>query len=126
MAVFVQDPESRLAELGVRLSSFFDARRPARLEPAYRVRVNHELFYFADEAERRRFLSAPPRYTGPLTDPVEKIRFVPEPASPRAGHGGVTYYFLSDENRAAFVAEPDSFATPKFHMMMPDSGGRDL
>ena len=122
MAVFVEDPEPRLQEMGAQLESALHSGRPARLASAFRVRVNHELFYFADTLEVRKFLADPPRFCGPLTDPVFEGRFVPEQTSPRLVHENTLYYFPDDETRAIFAAQPDSFATPRFHMMMPDSG----
>ena len=117
----MQDPELRLRELDIRPRSYFDAGRAARLDPTHRVRINHEVYFFADAVEVKRFLADPPRFAGPLTDPVSGLRFVPARTAPRAEHAGVLYYFLSEENRAAFVAAPDTFATPKFHMMLPDT-----
>ena len=108
--------------MGADLESALHSGRPARLEPGHRVRLNHELFYFADTTEVRTFIADPPRYCGAITDPVSLARFVPEQVSPRLVHQGTLFYFLDEETRAAFAAQPDSFATPKFHMMMPDSG----
>lgn len=121
MAVFVEDPDERVRLMGTELESALHSGRPARIEPALRVRVNHELFYFADTTEVRSFLADPPKYCGAITDPVFEGRFVPEQTSPRLVHDGTIYYFPDSETRAIFAAEPDSFATPKFHMMMPDS-----
>jgi len=112
----------RLHEMGAELESALHSGRSARLDAGHRVRVNHELFYFADTTEVRSFLADPPKYCGALTDPVFEGRFVPEPISPRLVHEGTLFYFPDDETRAIFAAHPDSFAAPKFHMMMPDSG----
>lgn len=108
--------------MGADLKSALHSGRPARIEPAFRVRVNHELFYFADTAEVHQFLLDPPKYCGTITDPVFEGRFVPEQTSPRMTYDGTIFYFPDDETRAIFAAHPDSFASPKFHMMMPDSG----
>ena len=106
----MQDPERYLTARGVKLPSALDPARPARLEPAYRVRVNYEIFYFADSTQLRRFQANPLRSCGLLTDPVSRARFRPSPRSPRTTFKGRPYFFQSREDLEVFSAMPDSFA----------------
>lgn len=46
--IFALEPERYLRLRHVELPSALDAGRSARIEPAFRARVNHELYFFAD------------------------------------------------------------------------------
>ena len=117
MAVFVEDPERYLNELGVQVPDFFDSTRTAVLEYGTRSRVNYETFFFADPTEKARFDADPTRYVGLLVDPVNKIRFQPRAQSPRFDYNNRPFFFSSDSTRASFAATPDSFAVAKGRMM---------
>lgn len=106
----MQDPERYLRARGVTLPSALDPMRKARLEPAFRARVNHELYYFADSSLLRRFQADPLRWCGLVTDPVSRMRFRPSTRSPRASFRGRPYFFQSREDLEIFSAMPDSFA----------------
>jgi YHS domain-containing protein len=117
MAVFVEDPERYLNELGVQVPDFFDSTRTAVLDYGTRSRVNYETFFFAEAKEKERFDAEPTRYVGLLVDPVNKIRFHPLAQSPRFDYNNRPFYFSSDSTRALFAATPDSFAVAKGRMM---------
>jgi len=109
-ATFVHDPEHYLTLRRVRLRSELDSTRFARIIPAYRAAVNHELYYFADSALLRRFVTNPLRYCGIVTDPVSKTRFRPTARSPRTVFQGRPYFFQNRMDLEVFAAMPDSFA----------------
>jgi YHS domain-containing protein len=108
--IFAHDPERYLRLRGVRLPSELDAGRPARIDPAYRARVNHEIYYFADSSLLRRFQAAPGRSCGIVTDPVSRRRFRPGGRSPRTDFRGRPYFFENRTDLELFSALPDSFA----------------
>ena len=83
--------------------------RPASLDSTLRVRLNADLYYFADRATRARFLRAPLRWCGALTDPVSLRRFRPTAASPSARVAGRTWRFETAATRAQFLARPAAF-----------------
>jgi hypothetical protein len=116
MAVFVQDPERYLIELGVTVPSLFDSTRDAVLDADHRVRVNHDTFFFADARGKARFLAAPERWAPFLADPVSGETFHPGPRSPRREVGERLYLFAGDSTLALFDAAPDSFAVPHRRM----------
>ena len=84
------------------------------LDTAHRSFVNYETFFFADEADRRRFDADPSASCGILTDPVTKERFRPGSDSPRGTFGGRTYFFLTEANKAAFEKNPEAVALPNY------------
>ena len=108
--IFALEPERYLRLRHVELPSALDPSRPARIEPAFRARVNHELYYFADSALLRRFEADPLRSCGVVTDPVSRRRFRPNARSPRMNHRGRPYFFQSRLDLEVFSALPDSFA----------------
>jgi YHS domain-containing protein len=117
MAVFVEDPERYLNELGVSVPDFFDSTRAAVLDFGTRSRVNYETFFFAERAEKTKFDADPPRYVGFLVDPVNKVRFHPSAKSPRFDYNNRPFFFSSDSTHAQFAATPDSFAVARGRMM---------
>jgi len=119
----VQDPEPYLDARGVELQSFFDGDHPAVLDSEHRARVNFELFYFAIEDERKRFVDNPLAHCGRITDPVTYRRFRPDAGSPRIDYNEQPYFFESGVSSAVFAATPDSFLVPKYKMPMlpPDA-----
>jgi YHS domain-containing protein len=110
----VQDPQIQLRELGLSVADLLDPKTPASLDPAHRSFVNYETFFFADEADKRRFDADPSGSCGILTDPVTKERFRPGSDSPRATFDGRAYYFLSEANKAAFEKNPEAIARPNY------------
>lgn len=108
--IFALDPERYLKLRHVALPSALAGSRPARIEPAFRARVNHELYYFADSSLLRRFEANPLRDCGLVTDPVSRRRFRPSLRSPRMEYRGRPYFFQSRLDLEIFSALPDSFA----------------
>jgi YHS domain-containing protein len=116
----VQDPQIQLQDLGIVVPDALDRRKAAVLDPAHRSFVNYEVFFFADEGDKRRFDADPTGTCGILTDPVTKQRFRPGSDAPRVEFGGRTYFFLTAENKTAFEKSPDAFARPNYdHIEVP-------
>ena len=55
----MQDPQIQLQELGIGVPDMLDNRKAAVLDPAHRSFVDYEVFFFADEADKRRFDADP-------------------------------------------------------------------
>jgi YHS domain-containing protein len=110
---FVQGPERYLNELGIELSCAVDPTRPAMIDTRHRALVNHEAYFFSDDAALRAFVAEPYRYTGRVTDPVSLARFAPTSSSPSRSHGGRLFYFESEETAARFDADRATYGTPK-------------
>ena len=110
----MQDPQIQLLELGLAVPDVLDAARPAVLDAAHRSFVNYETFFFADEADKRRFDADPTASCGVLTDPVTKRRFRPGSDAPRGTYGGRAYVFFDAASKAAFDGTPEAFALPNY------------
>jgi YHS domain-containing protein len=108
----VQGPEQYLVDLGVQLACAVDPSRTAIIDAAHRALVNYEAYFFCDEATMKSFLAEPYRYTGKVTDPVSRERFIPAADSPSRSHGGRLFYFASDQTAAAFDADTVKYGTP--------------
>ena len=106
-----------MARDNLRVPCIVDPTRVARIESKSAVRLNWEVFFFADEAAQERFHRDPLRWCGALTDPVTLQRFVPEASSPQADHAGQTYYFASAETRATFGTDPKKYAPVPHYMI---------
>lgn len=96
------------------IADLIDPTRPAVLDAAHRSFVNYETFFFADDADKRRFDADPTASCGIVTDPVTKQRFRPAADSPRTQFDGRAYLFLNEENKAAFEKMPDTYARPNY------------
>jgi YHS domain-containing protein len=112
--VFVQDPQIQLLDLGIPIQDAVDPSRPAVLDPGHRSFVDYETYFFADEADKRRFDADPSASCGILTDPVSKLRFRPGSNSPRMQFAGRTYIFFNEANKATFEKAPEAFARPNY------------
>jgi len=110
----VQDPQIQLRELGIALPDALDPSRSAVLDAEHRSFVGYETYFFADEADKRRFDADPTGSCGILTDPVTKQRFRPGSDPPRSEYGGRTYFFFDPESRETFEKAPDAFARPNY------------
>lgn len=110
----MQDPQIQLQELGLAIPDLLDPSKSAVLDPAHRSFVNYESFFFADEADKRRFDADPSAACGILTDPVTKERFRPGSASPRTTFGGRAYYFLTEASKLVFEKNPEAVALPNY------------
>jgi YHS domain-containing protein len=109
----VKDPEPYLHRQGVALACPVRRRQPARIEPVFRIYVNHEVYYVSDVAALRQFRRDPLRYCGLVTDPVSRQRFRPGATSPHLDYRGRRYYFQDGLNLRTFQALPESFAERK-------------
>lgn len=101
----MQGPEKYLNELGVRIPCAVDPARPAILDAAHRAFVNYEVYFFSNDANMNKFIAAPYKYTGRVTDPVTRERFVPTADSPRRSYGGRLFYFASAQTATTFDAD---------------------
>jgi YHS domain-containing protein len=110
----VQDPQIQLQELGLKVPDAIVPARTAVLDTAHRSFVNYETFFFADEADKRRFDADPTASCGILTDPVTKKRFRPGSDSPRTAYSGRAYIFFDTASQDAFEKSPDTFARPNY------------
>ena len=120
MKVFVQDPQIQLQELGIAVPDAIDPRKLAVLDPAHRSFVDYETYFFADEADKRRFDADPTGSCGILTDPVTKQRFRPGSDSPRGEFAGRTYIFFDEASKATFDKAPEAFARANYdHIEVP-------
>jgi YHS domain-containing protein len=109
----VKDPEQYLKALKIDVRSALHPRQAAVVDSSERVFVGHDLFYFANAAERQKFIANPLGYCRQLTDPVTLARFKPSRQSPHTTFRGRPYYFASDSTFESFNAAPDSFAVRK-------------
>ena len=100
----MQGPEKYLNELGVSIPCAVNPSRPAVLDSAHRAFVNYEAYFFCDDASMGTFIAEPYHYTGKVTDPVTRERFVPTASSPKQSYGGRLFYFASPETEKAFDA----------------------
>ena len=110
----MQDPQIQLQELGIGVPDLVDNRKAAVLDPTHRSFVNYEVFFFADDADKRRFDADPTGSCGVLTDPVSKQRFKPGSDAPRVDFSGRTYFFFTAENKATFEKAREMFARANY------------
>lgn len=101
----MQGPERYLNELGATIPCVVDPSRPAVLDSAHRAFVNYETYFFCDDAAMKAFVAEPYRYTGKVTDPVSRERFVPAATSPVRSFGSRLFYFSSGQTASAFDAD---------------------
>jgi YHS domain-containing protein len=91
---------------------FRDPIYPARVasyDPHLRVFLNQETYFFSGQDTKKRFLSDPIRYSGPLTDPVSQKRFRPNAQSPHTKFNDRTYYFESPLTQRQFAVSPKDY-----------------
>ena len=105
--IFGEDPEHFLKGLGLELASAVDPEVLALLEPRYRVSVNAQLYWVANDDEAKRLREKPFAYTGRLRDPVTREWFEPGEPSPRRMIGSQLLYFASEETAAEFDRSPE-------------------
>ena len=126
MKVFVKDPAPFVKNLGLELPCPVRSGRLADLTAAHTVLLNHESYVFSDAEAKRLFNNWPHRYCGKVTDPVTMERFQPRSNSPSTWYADHRFFFASETNRIAFLAEPEPYANPKRSMrpkdMATDSG----
>ena len=117
----MQDPARYLNELGVELICCVDSLRSAIVDSNYLVMLGFESFFFADSVNMSRFLDDIPRYSGALTDPVSKERFLPSKSSPKSEFMGSTFLFASDLTHETFDKMPSMYFLPNYKMLPKDS-----
>ena len=88
----MQDPETHLSDLGIRLAGTVNPHREAVLAADHRSVVNGQLFYFANVEGRHLFESAPHRFSGLLRDPDTGEWFQPTESSPQLSVDGELFY----------------------------------
>lgn len=108
----MQGPEPYLNDFDVQLPCAVDSSAQAILDPAHRVFVNHEIYYFSSDVARQQFEAEPFRFTGKVTDPVTLARFHPDASSPMRTAAGRLFYFESGETVGRFDADPALYSTP--------------
>ena len=120
----MQDPETYLSEVNVELPCAVDPSRPAILDAAHRILVNHEVYFFSSEEARAAFLRNPLAYCGLVTDPVTGRRFHPTRRSPKLVYAGRPYYFETRTSRKTFRSSPVPYKNPvrKMPEMMTTEG----
>ena len=72
--------------------------------------LNQEGYFFAGNDTKKRFLSDPLRYSGPLTDPVSQGRFTATPFSPKTKYKDRTFYFESKLTQRQFAVSPKDYS----------------
>ena len=117
----MQDPARYINELGVDLSCCVDPLRSAVVDSNYLVMLGFESFFFADSANISIFLDDIPRYSGGITDPVSKERFLPNKNSPRSEFMGSTFIFASELTQGTFKEMPSMYYLPNYKMLPKDS-----
>ena len=117
MTAFVEGPDGYLKARGITLPSVVDPSQLAVIDAEHRVFLNYEVFYFASDELKQRFLADPIAYCGQLTDPVTLRRFQPTAASPRRDYSGRIYLFPAEESASEFDADPFRYAVPVYKMM---------
>lgn len=85
------------------------------------VMLGFESFFFADSANISIFLDDIPRYSGGITDPVSKERFIPSKKSPKSEFMGNTYLFASGLTHGKFEEMPSMYYLPNYKMLPKDS-----
>ena len=108
----MQGPEQYLNELGISLPCCVDSSKTAVLDVAHRALVNHEAYYFSDDAAMQQFQAEPYRFTGKVTDPVSLDRFIPTAESPKRTYGQRLFYFTSNETVATFDGDLARYSIP--------------
>jgi len=113
----VQDPDPYLNALNITLACVVDPDQSAIVDAEHRISVNWETYYVSSLDALERFRAAPHRYTGLVTDPVERDRFQPGADSPSREHNGQRFYFANDENANRFDEDAATYATPMLGMV---------
>jgi Uncharacterized conserved protein len=117
VTAFVEGPDSYLTAQRITFPSAVDPSQVAVIDAGHRVFLNYEVFYFASDELRQKFLADPIAYCGQLTDPVTLLRFQPTASSPRRDYRGRIYLFPAEESAAEFDADPHRYAVPVYKMM---------
>ena len=117
----MKDPEIFLTNLDIHFACAVDNNKDASITADHRRYVNWEIFYFANDARMAEFDENPLPHCGRVTDPVNMVRFHPDPSSPRIDYEGRPYFFSCDSTRAVFADAPRDYATANLKMMKKPS-----
>ena len=117
----MQDPARYINELGIELTGCVDRSRSAIVDSSYMVMLGFESFFFADSANMSKFMDDIPRYSGGITDPVSKERFLPDKNSPESEFMGSTFIFASELTHGTFEKMPSMYYLPNYKMLPKDS-----
>ena len=109
--VFSKEPEKYLKEFHVQLADPTQRGKKAVLDSTTRAYVGQDIYFFADARSMEKFKKSPLKYSGPLTDPVSGLRFLPTERSPKADYNGRSFYFRSDSTRLVFNKAPMVYAS---------------
>ncbi|NNF06373.1 MAG: YHS domain-containing protein [Candidatus Eisenbacteria bacterium] len=113
----MKDSETYLNQLEIQPTCAVENHKNAKVDKEHQLQINYELFYFANQENKKKFEEDVRRYCGVLRDPVDMTRFKPGKDTPTLTHQGQRFMFASEGTHTAFAAEPDSFAVPKYGMM---------
>jgi len=101
-----------LRELGLQFPCAVRPDSPARIDPEFRVQVNHDLFFVSRADYAKKIKKNPLKYCKMLTDPVTREVFKPTKKSPRIDFEERAYFFSSDSTRAVFASNPPMYSFP--------------
>jgi len=109
---FVQGPDRYLTDMGATFSCVVHSDQLAIIDARHRAFVNYEVYYFSSDEALQAFVAEPWKYTGRVTDPITRERFVPSQQSPRRSFGGRLFYMMTEENAATFDQDPAKYGMP--------------
>ena len=113
----MQDPEAFLSDIGIdSVADPLEPERAAVLDAEHRVRINHDVWFFADAGTRARFAAEPLAWVELLTDPVNGERFRPGKRPLTWVHAGRTWYFARPLTRQTFKLAPERFLEARARM----------
>jgi len=107
---FDRHPARYLAALGQPIPCVVHPYKPAVIDSASAVFLNHDVFFFSDSSARATFLADPLHYATRLTDPVTLARFAPSARSPHLVYHDRAYYFADSSTYQQFQSLPDNYA----------------
>jgi YHS domain-containing protein len=99
--------------MGISLPCAVHPDQSAILDAEHRALVNYEAYYFGSSEAQEAFVAEPWKYTGKVTDPVSRERFVPTAESPVRTYGGRIFFLQSAETATTFDNDPPRFGVPR-------------
>lgn len=110
---FVQGPDPYMRQMRIHLPGIVDRTRDAVFDAAHRAFVNYEIYYFSSEEDLQKFVAAPYKYVGEVTDPVTRDRFRPTAGSPWRSYQGRLFYLESAQTATTFDTAPSDYGVLK-------------